>query len=36
MSIDWTWLLVGVLVGVFFGSQLRGVVSTVKGKVSGA
>lgn len=35
MSVDWTWLIIGVLVGVFFGSQLRGAVSSVKGKVTG-
>ena len=35
MSVDWTWLIIGVLVGVFFGSQLRGVVSSVKSKATG-
>ena len=35
MSVDWTWLIIGVLVGVFFGSQLRGAFGTVKGKVTG-
>ncbi len=35
MGIDWTWLIVGVLIGVFFGSTLRGVASSVRAKASG-
>lgn len=35
MSIDWTWLIIGVLVGVFFGSTLRGAVGAVKSKTVG-
>ena len=35
MNIDWTWLIVGLLVGVFFGSTIRGAVSGLKGKVAG-
>ena len=35
MNIDWTWLIVGVLVGIFFGSQITGLFGTVKGKVTG-
>ena len=35
MNIDWTWLIVGVLVGVFFGSTLRGAVGTLKSKTVG-
>ena len=35
MSIDWTWLIVGVLIGVFFGSTLRGAVSGLKSKTVG-
>jgi hypothetical protein len=35
MNIDWTWLIVGLLIGIFFGASIKGVVSSVKGKVTG-
>jgi hypothetical protein len=35
VNIDWTWLLVGLLVGVFFGGQLRGAVGSLKSKAAG-
>ena len=35
MAIDWTWLIIGLLVGVFFGSTIRGAVGTLKSKTVG-
>ncbi len=35
MSIDWMWLLIGLLVGVFFGSTIRGAFSGLKSKTVG-
>jgi hypothetical protein len=35
MNIDWTWLLIGLLVGVFFGYTIRGAVSSLKTKAVG-
>jgi hypothetical protein len=35
VNIDWTWLLIGLLVGVFFGGQLRGAVGSIKSKATG-
>lgn len=34
MSIDWTWLIVGLLIGIFFGSTIRGAVGGLKSKVT--
>lgn len=36
MSIDWTWLLIGLLIGVFFGSTLRGAVGSITSKAKSA
>jgi hypothetical protein len=35
MAIDWTWLIIGLLVGVFFGSTIRGAFSGLKAKATG-
>lgn len=35
MDIDWTWLIVGLLVGIFFGAAIKGAASSLKGKVTG-
>lgn len=35
MSIDWTWLIVGLLIGYFFGGRISGAVGSLKGKVTG-
>jgi hypothetical protein len=35
VNIDWTWLLIGLLAGVFFGSTIRGAVSGLKSKTVG-
>jgi hypothetical protein len=35
MAIDWTWLIIGLLVGVFFGGTLRGAFGSLKAKATG-
>ena len=35
MDIDWMWLFIGLLVGIFFGSTIRGAVSGLKAKTVG-
>ncbi len=35
MDIDWTWLLIGVLIGVFFGGTIRGAAGSLKSKAAG-
>jgi hypothetical protein len=35
MTIDWTWLIIGLLVGMFFGGTIRGAVSGLKSKTVG-
>lgn len=35
MNIDWTWLIVGLLVGIFFGAGIKGAVGSLKSKAVG-
>lgn len=35
MNIDWTWLGIGLLIGIFFGAAIRGAVGGLKSKVAG-
>jgi ABC-type polysaccharide/polyol phosphate export permease len=35
MNIDWTWLIVGLLVGIFFGATIKGAVGSIKAKATG-
>lgn len=35
MNIDWTWLIVGLLVGVFFGAAIKGAVGQLRSKAAG-
>lgn len=34
MNIDWTWLIVGLLIGLFFGASIKGALSGLKNKVA--
>lgn len=34
MNIDWTWLIVGLLVGIFFGASIKAAISGLKNKVA--
>lgn len=35
MNIDWTWLIVGLLVGIFFGAAIKSAVAGLKAKTVG-
>jgi hypothetical protein len=35
VNIDWTWLIIGLLIGVFFGSTIRGAFGSLKSKTVG-
>jgi len=35
MSIDWTWLLIGALIGYFLGGRISGAVGSLKSKAAG-
>jgi len=35
VNIDWTWLIVGLLIGLFFGATIKGAVSSLRSKVGG-
>lgn len=35
MNVSWTWLLIGLIVGVIGSAAIKGALSSVKGKVAG-
>ncbi len=35
MGIDWTWLLIGLVIGLLFGGTIRGALSGLKAKTVG-
>jgi len=35
MNIDWTWLLIGLVVGVIASAAIKGAVGSLKSKVAG-
>ena len=35
MNVDWTWFLVGLVLGVIGSAAIKGALGTVKGKVAG-